>query len=481
MARGAAVQIELADIVRAHAPALPRPLSAWPRCSNARCARSSAAAPPPSVARSAAAITAAQTHYVYHSCRNRHCPKCQTLAKERWLAARRAELLPVPYFHLVFTLPHELNALAQGNPRAIYGLLFAAASQTLLEFGRNPRWLGGEIAATLVLHTWGQTLTQHLHVHALVAGGALAPDGGWISPRRGFLFPVKALSKVFRGKFLDALASRFATGSSCAAPAPPPRSPTRPHERAFLARASRHALGRLRQAHPRPVPSRCSTTSAATCSAWPSPTSACSASTQGSRSLRLPRSRPRQPPQDDALPATQFLERFLLHVLPSGLHAHPPLRPARQSPQARAPRPGTRRAQPPAPPPAPVESVQTFCLRVLGIDIDRCPICRIGTLRPDRHPRSAAPPIAHVPHEHHRGCDLLHIERASPLGESSARESAARHALTRFSRSAIVASTQSPHVPAHAARTGPASRPADAPSRALRPAAASSNSQTAVA
>src|SRR6266550_998742 len=87
----------------------------------------------------------------YNSCRNRHCPKCQTLAKERWLAARRAELLPVSYFHLVFTLPHQLNPLAQGNPEAIYRLLFAAAADTLLEFARNPRWLGGEIAATLLL------------------------------------------------------------------------------------------------------------------------------------------------------------------------------------------------------------------------------------------------------------------------------------------------------------------------------------------
>ena len=111
----------------------------------------------------------------YHSCRNRHCPKCRTLAKERWLAARRAELLPVPYFHLVFTLPHELNALAQGNPRVIYALLFEAVSATLIEFGANPRWLGRAIAATLVLHTWSQTLGQHLHLHGLVAGGAGYP------------------------------------------------------------------------------------------------------------------------------------------------------------------------------------------------------------------------------------------------------------------------------------------------------------------
>jgi transposase-like zinc-binding protein/putative transposase len=129
----------------------------------------------------------------YNSCRNRHCPKCQTLAKERWLAARRAELLPVRYFHLVFTVPHELNPLARANPRVIYGLLLAAAADTLLEFGRNPRWLGGEIAATLLLHTWSQTLIHHPHAHALVAGGALGPDGQWHWPRRGFLFPVQAL------------------------------------------------------------------------------------------------------------------------------------------------------------------------------------------------------------------------------------------------------------------------------------------------
>jgi hypothetical protein len=123
----------------------------------------------------------------YHSCRNHHCPKCQTLAKERWIAARTAELLPVPYFHLVFTLPHEINPLAQGNPRVIYGLLFQAASETLQIFGRDPQWLGGEIGITMVLHTWGQNLSQHLHVHCVVSGGALTPDGRWIPAKRGFL------------------------------------------------------------------------------------------------------------------------------------------------------------------------------------------------------------------------------------------------------------------------------------------------------
>lgn len=148
----------------------------------------------------------------YHSCRNRHCPKCQTLAKERWVEARTAELLPVPYFHLVFTLPHEIKPLAQGNPKVIYGLLFQAASDTLQTFGRDPKWLGGEIGITMVLHTWGQNLSQHLHVHCVVSGGALAPDGRWIPAKRGFLFPVRALSLVFRAKYLEALQGAFETG-----------------------------------------------------------------------------------------------------------------------------------------------------------------------------------------------------------------------------------------------------------------------------
>ena len=99
----------------------------------------------------------------YHSCGNRHCPKCQTLAKLRWVEARCAELLDIPYFHCVLTLPHALNPLAQGNPQLLYGLLFQSAAATLQTFGRDPRWLGGEIGLTLVLHTWGQTLEQHQH------------------------------------------------------------------------------------------------------------------------------------------------------------------------------------------------------------------------------------------------------------------------------------------------------------------------------
>src|SRR5450756_1366069 len=119
---------------------------------------------------------------------------------------KRQELLPIPYFHVVFTLPHALNALAQGNPRVIYTLLFRAAADTLLTFGRDPQYFGGTLGVTAILHTWGQTLTQHLHVHCLVTGGALSRDRTrWIRGRASFLFPVEALSVVFRAKYLAGL------------------------------------------------------------------------------------------------------------------------------------------------------------------------------------------------------------------------------------------------------------------------------------
>src|SRR5918912_1865564 len=147
----------------------------------------------------------------YHSCQNRHCPKCQTLAKVRWVEARLRDLLPIPYFHCVFTLPHLLNPLAHGNPRLLYGLLFQTAAATLQTFGRDPKWLGGELGITMVLHTWSQTLDQHLHVHCIVTGGALdTAQAQWIATkRRDFLFPVRALSKVFRAKYLTGLHEAF--------------------------------------------------------------------------------------------------------------------------------------------------------------------------------------------------------------------------------------------------------------------------------
>ena len=146
--------------------------------------------------------------YLYHSCRNRHCPKCQTRDRAAWVQARHDELLPVPYFHHVFTLPHEFHPLVQfseRNQRALLKLLFDATAATLLKFGR--RSLGGTVGFTLVLHTWNQQLRTHLHLHCLMPAGAIAADGSrWIAGGRKFLFPVHGLSKMFRGKFLDGLA-----------------------------------------------------------------------------------------------------------------------------------------------------------------------------------------------------------------------------------------------------------------------------------
>lgn len=150
--------------------------------------------------------TCSFTREVYHSCGNRHCPKCQTLTKARWLQARLTEILPVKYFHTVFTLPHDLNPLILSNKALMLDMLFAAVSRTLLSFGRNN--LGGRMGFLAILHTWSQVLLDHFHIHCVVPGGVLADDGKtWITKRgtKPYLFPVKALSKVFRGKFIALL------------------------------------------------------------------------------------------------------------------------------------------------------------------------------------------------------------------------------------------------------------------------------------
>lgn len=151
------------------------------------------------------------TEEEFNSCRDRHCPKCQGINRRKWVNARLEDILPVPYFHIVFTLPHFINPILSYNKSIIYELLFSASSETLMALGRNPKWLGGEIGFYGVLHTWGQTLWQHAHVHYIVPGGALTEDGEWVEPNNPdtFLFPVKALSKVFRGKFIDGLKKAY--------------------------------------------------------------------------------------------------------------------------------------------------------------------------------------------------------------------------------------------------------------------------------
>ena len=319
------------------------------------------------------------TRVAYNSCRNRHCPKCQTLRKERWLAARKTDLLPIPYFHVVFTLPHDLNALAQGNPRVIYTLLFRAAADTLLAFGRDPRHLGGTIGITAILHTWGQTLTQHLHLHCLVTGGALSTDRTrWIRGRASFLFPVKALSTVFRAKYLAGLRRAFDDGVLTFAAGTASLADVR-CVAAFLThlRATPWVVYAKRPfAGPEPV-----------------------LEYLGRYTHRVALSNDRLVDHRDGqvrfrwkdyadhnrakvmtLEADEFLRRFLLHVVPRGFMRirHFGLL-ANRTRRATLPPCRALLGQPP-PADAPVESVAALVQRLTGIDLTGCPVCGTGRM-----------------------------------------------------------------------------------------------------
>jgi len=149
----------------------------------------------------------------YNSCRNRHCPKCQGAAAKQWLAEREADLLPVPYYHMVFTLPAPVADIAYQNKAVIYDILFKASAETLTTIAADPKHLGARIGITSVLHTWGSVLTHHPHVHMIVPGGGIALDGKrWVSCRPGFFLPVRVLSRLFRRLFLDQLAAAHAAG-----------------------------------------------------------------------------------------------------------------------------------------------------------------------------------------------------------------------------------------------------------------------------
>ena len=339
-------------------------------------------------------------HYHYHSCRNRHCPKCQVRAKEQWLERQRVQLLPVPYFHVVFTLPHTLNGLIRANAALLYGQLFESAAQTLRAFAKDPRWLGGELGLTLVLHTWSQTLIHHPHVHGLVTGGALTQQGYWQPAKPGFLFPVQALSRVFRAKYLNALDAlrqakvihlpkelqedqawlEFVTPlrqqSWVVYLKPPLSGPEQVLE--YLARYThRIAISneRLLRIDDDTV----------TFGYRPPHGSVA----HNSKTMRLAHS--------------EFLRRFLLHVLPSGFKRirHYGLTANRN----KADKLAVCRAVLNAPTPiAPdVESAEAFCRRVSGIDPHRCRHCKDGILiviqqlpRPIRLPEihATGPPLS---------------------------------------------------------------------------------------
>lgn len=323
--------------------------------------------------------------YQYHSCRNRHCPQCQTRAKEAWLAARRRELLPVPYFHLVFTLPHAVNGLAGCDARTLYTLLFGAVADTLNAFAANPRWLGGTPSFTLVLHTWKQDLGRHVHVHALIAGGALAAHSKWVNAKRGFLFPVQALSSVYRGKFMDALNAARKAGSLRYEAAQNDISwPTfcaalRRHDWVVYAKQPLGGPAQVleylgRYTHRVAI--------------------------SNERILGMEGNRVRFRVRDSAngnrkkvvrLEAGEFIGRFMQHMLPNGfkrIRHYGLLGPAHKAANLAAARVAL---EAPAPDPVVLESVEAFMRRVAGIEWLNCPHCHEGRF----HVVQAIPP--HLP------------------------------------------------------------------------------------
>jgi hypothetical protein len=314
----------------------------------------------------------------YHSCRNRHCPKCQTLAKERWLAARTAELLPVPYFHVVFTLPHALNPLAQGKPRLIYTLLFNAAAATLERFAEDPKWLGAQLGVTMILHTWSQTLEQHLHVHCLVSAGGLTATGQWRASKPHFLFPVRALSRVFRGKFLSGLneAQRHHNLHLLV------ESGTGRQPKAFatLLHTLRSQEWVVYAKQPFAGPQQVLAYLARYTHRIALSNDRLLSDDAGQVRFRYRDRRRGNRPRTMALPREEFLRRFLLHVLPTGfmrirhfgLFAN----------RTRAAKLAAARSalQQPAPEPIPPETPVEFLRRVRGIDITRCTHCGHGQL-----------------------------------------------------------------------------------------------------
>jgi predicted Zn-ribbon and HTH transcriptional regulator len=337
--------------------------------------------------------------FAYNSCRNRHCPKCQTLAKAEWLEARQAELLPVGYFHNVFTLPHPLNALIlcrEQNQRAILNLLFQAVSETLLQFGRNN--LGGTLGATLVLHTWDQQLRPHFHLHAVIPGGVLASDGTqWLPAHSRYLFPVRALSKVFRGKFLAGLQRLFAadvlhfpSGMDSVAPLANTAAFA-----AWVAELRRHDWVVYSKA-PFAGPEKL-------------------LHYLGHYTHRVEISNRRLLSADDGqvafhyrdraagdvrktmmLPADEFLRRFLCHVLPGRFQRirHHGLLASRTKSDLLA---RSRQAlAAPEPPPREKKSTAQWLLKLWGIDVTRCPRCGRGGLERTELPAERVSRVASI-------------------------------------------------------------------------------------
>jgi Putative transposase/Transposase zinc-binding domain len=322
------------------------------------------------------------THWQYHSCRNRHCPQCGARARDAWLRGRLAELLPLPYTHLVFTLPHELNSLYRRGPqhqRWVIETLFASVSGTLKDFAAQARWMGvsdGQSAFSLVLHTWSQNLCQHLHLHAVMACGVLGVDGQWHTPSRGagFLFPVRALSKVFRARFMQALKSRAEQADA------PDDANLRPAGRKALYRHDWVVYAKTPLAGPAQALEYLSRYTHRT-AIGNERLKRLHAGAHGDEVVFTVRADEHGGKRALRLKLNEFIRRFLLHVLPSGVQR---IRhygvlangcKKRQLAQAR------QALGQPVPEPLAQEAAAAFMARVARIDLEACPRCHQGRLR----------------------------------------------------------------------------------------------------
>jgi hypothetical protein len=313
----------------------------------------------------------------YNSCRNRHCPKCQSLAQARWIEERQERLLPTHYFHVVFTLPSALRPLCRRNQRAMYKLLFDAATRTLLLLGEDPKRLGGQLGITAVLHTWTRELEFHPHLHCIVTGGGLSADGTrWVAARRKYLFPVKVLSSLFRGIFLDAVKRAHAAGDLRTDGADLGQLLAPLYDIDWVVYAKRpfggadavfRYLGRYTHRVGISNQRLLSFDERGVCFA-----------TKNGRTITLT--------------AKEFIRRFLLHVLPPGFvkirhyglwaasNVPTRLATARRRLEGSAPV-----ASPPPPTPEPIADEiewQVRLLRIAGIDVTRCPRCGVGRMAP---------------------------------------------------------------------------------------------------
>ena len=314
-------------------------------------------------------------HYAYHSCRHRACPKCHGTDTHAWLEARRRDLLPVPYFHLVFTVPAALRHLLRSHQKALYPLLMKAAAEALIRLGADPHYVGGQLAVLAILHTWSRTLVYHPHVHCLVPAGGLSPAGRWLPARRNFLVPVRALSKLFAGRFLALAAQAL---PEVRIPASARRQPWVVHCKPTVHGTDRVLRYLARYVH------RVALTNYRILSVGDDQVTFGYSTVADGRGRTM------------TLPAIEFIRRFLQHVLPKGLHKvryyglwAASCRPRLADLQAAL---ASADQQPAAPPPdQPAEPSAHPAFRLAE---SPCPFCRAGRLiflrRLARHER--APP-----------------------------------------------------------------------------------------